>query len=56
MRARLVLAAAVVALGGAVTSAQAAPPPLPVSVTVGPAGVCVTISLQVPQCVPVSFG
>lgn len=58
MRARLVLVAvigvgAVVSAGGAV-AASAAPPPLPVSVTVGPNGVCVTVSLQTTHCVPLS--
>lgn len=55
MRARLILASAVLTLSAAGTlAASAAAPPLPVSVTVGPDGVCVTISLQVPQCVPLS--
>ena len=55
MRARLILASAVLTLSAAGTlAASAAAPPPPVGVTVGPDGVCVTISLQVPQCVPLS--
>jgi hypothetical protein len=55
VRARLILASAVLGLSAAGSlAASAAPPRPPVSVTVGPDGVCVTISLQVPQCVPLS--
>jgi hypothetical protein len=55
VRARLILASAVLGLSAAGSlAASAAPPPPPVGVTVGPDGVCVTISLQVPQCVPLS--
>jgi hypothetical protein len=55
VRARLILASTVLTLSAAGTlAASAAAPPPPVSVTVGPDGVCVTISLQVPQCVPLS--
>lgn len=57
MRARLVLALAVAALsaaGGAAASASTLAPPPIISITTGPDGVCVTVSLQTTHCVPVS--
>ncbi|MDX6215693.1 MAG: hypothetical protein QOG99_1277 [Frankiales bacterium] len=56
MKPLLLSALLVTAAGIAVpATASAAPPPPPVSVTFGPEGVCVTVSLEVPQCVAVGL-